>query len=75
MMERYEDQKIKGISKATLKKLEKIAMDASYTLECRGGIEGRDNDSEDFQDISVLSIQTMLEQAYLLGKADGAKNK
>jgi hypothetical protein len=75
MIEKYENQKVKGISKATLRKLEKIAMAASYTLDCRGGIEGRDNDSEDFQEISVLAIQAMLEHAYLLGKADGAKNK
>lgn len=72
---KYEDQKVIGINKTTLRKLEQIAMSASYTLECRGGIDRRNNDIVDFQDISVLSIQAMLEQAYLLGKADGAKNK
>ena len=71
---KYEDSKVKGISKRTLKALEQIAMEASYSLEQRGGIEGRGCDSEDFPEVSILAIQTMLERAYLLGKADAEKN-
>ena len=70
---KYENEKIAGITKTTLHKLEKIAMDASITLKWRGGIEGRYNDAEDFQDISVISIQRMLEEAYRLGKQDAQK--
>ena len=57
----------------TLRMLEQIAMDADYGLELRGGIEGRNNDTEDFPEVSILAIQAMLEKAYLLGKADAQK--
>lgn len=70
---KYENTKVKGISKSTLRELEKIAMDACYTLEARGGIDTRNNDEEDFMDINMNSIQVMLEKAYLLGKADSNK--
>lgn len=70
---KYEDSKVKGISKKTLRVLEQIAMEADYGLELRGGIEGRNNDSEDFPEVSINAIQAMLEKAYLLGKADGMK--
>ena len=70
---KYEDSKVKGISRKTLKALERIALEASYSLEERGGIEGRNNDIEDFPEVSILAIQAMLEKAYLLGKADGMK--
>jgi len=70
---KYEDSKVKGISRKTLRALEQIAMDADYGLELRGGIEGRNNDSEDFPEVSINAIQAMLEKAYLLGKADGMK--
>ena len=72
---KYEDRKVKGISKKTLRALEQIALGASYTLEMRGGIEGRNNDEEDFPEVSVNAIQEMLEKAYLLGKADAANEK
>lgn len=58
---KYENSKVKGIRKKTLRTLEQIALSASYALELRGGIEARNNDSEDFQDISVIAIQEMLE--------------
>ena len=67
---KYADSKVKGISKKTLKALEKIAMDADYGLEMRGGIDGRDNDSEDFPEVSICAIQRMLEEAYRLGRAE-----
>ena len=70
---KYEDSKVKGISQKTLRALERIALEADYGLELRGGIEGRNNDSEDFPEVSILAIQTMLEKAYLLGKMDGTK--
>ena len=71
---KYEDSKVMDISKETLRALERIAMDADYGLELRGGIEGRSNDAEDFPEVSICAIQRMLEQAYLLGKADAQKN-
>ena len=70
---KYEDSRVKGISKKTLKALERIALEASYSLEERGGIEGRNNCTEDFPEVSILASQAMLEKAYLLGKADGMK--
>ena len=70
---KYEESRGRGISKGTLRKLEKIAMDASVALQYRGGIEGRGNDCEDFPEISVNSIQRMLEEAYRQGQADASK--
>ena len=64
---------LKGITKRTLRALEQIAMAADYSLELRGDIEERNNDSEDFPEVSINAIQAMLEKAYLLGKADGMK--
>ena len=61
---------MKKISRKTAKALEKIAMSASDSLEYRGGIDERNNDSEDFPEISIRALQEMLEQAYLLGRAD-----
>ena len=63
----------KGLSSDTLTALERIAMKASYPLQERGGIDGRGGDSVDFLDISIYSIQQMLEEAYRLGKADGER--
>ena len=34
----------------------------------RSDLERRNNDSDDFLDISVWSLQSMLEEAYELGK-------
>lgn len=53
--------------------LEKIAMTASYSLNERGGIDMRNNDTEDFPEIEIASIQVMLEDAYRLGLEDGKK--
>ena len=58
----------KNMSKTLQKKLERIAMDASYAIEVRGGLDTRNNDSEDFIETSVSAILTMLEKAYELGK-------
>ena len=70
---KYSETKVKGISKKELEALEKIAMNASYSLEMRGGIEGRDNDAEDFPEVSVNAILAMLEKAFLLGKEKASK--
>ena len=70
---KYEDSKVKGITKRTLRALERIAMEADYEIGERGGIVGRSNDTEDFPEVSIYALQTMLEKAYLLGKADGMK--
>lgn len=54
----------KNIEKA----LEKIAMEESYAIEARGGLDSRNNDDEDFKEVSVSALQRMLERAYELGK-------
>ncbi len=70
---RYAETKVKGISKKNLEALEKIALSADYGLEMRGGIESRNNDEEDYQEVSINAIQAMLEKAFLLGKAEATK--
>ena len=52
------------------KALERIAMEEDYLLKRRGGIDVRNNDSDDFPEISIRSLQVMLKRAYLLGRAD-----
>lgn len=54
-----------------MSELEKIAMTASITLNERGGIDIRNNDTEDFPEVGIVSIQVMLEDAYRLGLKDG----
>jgi len=56
------------MSKNIEKALEKIAMEESYAIEVRGGLDNRNNDDEDFKEISVSALQRMLERAYELGK-------
>ena len=43
-------------------------MEADYGLEVRGDLESRWNDTEDFPEVSIRAIRTMLEKAYELGK-------
>lgn len=62
-----------NLSAGILRKLEQIAMNASYTLKKRGSIALHHNDSDDFPEIDITSIQEMLEEAYRLGHADGEK--
>lgn len=45
-----------------------IAKKHSYAVESRGDLEKRNNDSEDFLDISVWSLKEMLREAYELVK-------
>ena len=71
---KYEESKVQGISRKTLKALEQIAMKASISLQERGGIEARNNDTEDFPEVGIMSIQRMLEEAYRLGRTDGQRS-
>lgn len=57
------------------KQLVEIAKKHSYSIETRGDLESRYNDDEDFIEVSVWSIQAMLEEAYELGRKDSKKNK
>lgn len=57
------------------KQLVEIAKKNSYRIETRGDLESRHNDDEDFIELSVWSIQSMLEEAYELGRKDSKKNK
>lgn len=50
------------------KELEKIAMEVSYTINDRGGLDER-HCGEDFFEMSVWEIEEMLEKAYELGKS------
>ena len=61
------------VSKATQKRLERIALSCSVYLKDRGDLDTRNNDHDDFPEVSIWSIREMLEKAYLLGKADATK--
>lgn len=58
------------ISSDVRKHLELIATSCSYTLNERGGIDGRGNDTEDNPEINIYALQSMLEAAYLYGKQE-----
>ncbi|MGT2681429.1 DUF6900 domain-containing protein [Streptococcus porci] len=55
------------------KSLYKIAEKNLLAVEQRGDLETRYNDSEDFLDVAVWTLQKMLEEAYELGKKQGEK--
>lgn len=57
------------------KRLLDIAKRNSHAVRGRGDLEARYSDSEDFLDISVWSLQDMLEEAYRLGLSDGNNGK
>lgn len=59
---------MKKVTKEQAKALLEIAKKASYAIEQRGDLEYRMNDEEDFVDLSVGTIEAMLEQAFLLGQ-------
>lgn len=65
-----EENRMNNIKESTRKELERIAMSASIELKERGGLEDRNNDREDFPEISIWAIRKMLEKAYLLGKEE-----
>lgn len=56
------------INKTTERELLKIAKRFSASVEQRGDLKARNNDSEDFIDISVWGLEQMLQQAYKLGR-------
>ena len=61
------------LSKEQERKLEDIAMAYSIEIQERGGLDERHNDREDFPEISIWSIQQILEEAYKAGLEDGKK--
>ncbi|WP_296561418.1 hypothetical protein [uncultured Acetobacterium sp.] len=56
------------ISQKDYENLLKIAKEAFYSIEQRGDLETRDNDHEDFLDISVWSLKEALIQAFESGR-------
>lgn len=54
-------------------KLLKIAKKNFSAVEERGNLETRDNDYEDFFEVSVWGLKKALEEAYKLGYKDGYK--
>ena len=62
------------LTKEQEKKLEQIAMAYSIEIQERGGLDERRNDREDFPEISIWSIQQILEEAYKAGLEDGKKS-
>ena len=59
----------KNITKEEEKALLEIAKRLMAAVDSRGDLEARDNDSEDFIEVSIWSLKKTLEEAYLLGKA------
>ena len=54
--------------------LEQIARAYSIEIQESGGLAERHNDREDFPEISIWSIQQILEEAYKAGLEDGKKS-
>lgn len=59
--------------KAMTKKIEKtllaIAKKNNWEVEERGDLETRHSDQDDFIEVSVWGLKTMLEEAYAAGKS------
>ena len=53
------------------KQLEKLALETLNSLNGRGNLETRNNDDEDFFEVSIWGLRDLLEKAYELGKQDG----
>lgn len=62
---------MKKLSKKESRNLVEIAKKYMYPVEKRGDLETRDNDKEDFLDVSVWGIKAALEEAYRLGRESG----
>lgn len=58
------------ITKATEKKLLQIAKQYSASVKQRGDLKERNNDADDFIDISVWGLEQMLQKAYALGREE-----
>lgn len=63
----------KNITKEEEKALLEIAKRLMAAVDSRGDLEARDNDSEDFIEVPVWSIQKAMEEAYLLGRMNTDK--
>ena len=63
---------MKRLSKKEMEKLVGIAKKHIYPVEARGDLETRGSDGEDFLEVSVRGIKAALEEAYRLGKENGA---
>lgn len=55
------------INRKTKKQLLDIAKEKSYSIQVRGDLEYRFNDSEDFVEVSVGAIKEIMKAAYELG--------
>lgn len=62
-----------GLNRKQLQRIENIAMSNCHEICWRGGLDKRNNDSEDFPEISIWGIQAMLEAAYKAGLEDAGK--
>ena len=62
-----------GLSRKQLQRIENIAMSKCHEIGWRGGLDKRNNDSEDFPEISIWGIQAMLEAVYKAGLEDARK--
>ena len=70
---KYCETKGSGLSKEQLQRLEEMAKESSYEIQERGGLDVRNRDREDFQEISIMSIARMIERAYKMVLEDGRK--
>ena len=52
------------------KQLEKLALETLNSLNGRGNLETKDNDNEDFFEVSIWGLRDLLEKVYELGKQD-----
>lgn len=64
---------MKRLSEKEFEDLVEIAKKHIYSVETRGDLETHNNDSEDFLNVSVWNIKAVLEEAYKLGKDNGAR--
>ena len=74
-MKKYRDTIGTGLTRAQLQQIENIAMSKCHEICWRGGLDKRNNDSEDFPEVSIWGIQAMLEAVYKQGLEDGRKEK
>ena len=59
---------MRGITEKELEKLVKIAQKHIGAMEDRKDLEARDNDADDFFEVSVWGLKAALVEAYKLGK-------
>lgn len=70
---KYCNKKGTGLTKKQLQEIENIAITTCFEIDWRGGLDKRNNDSEDFPEISIWGLQAMLEEAYKAGLKDAGK--